>query len=201
MQFDNIVQCYNKTAGTNTCDYILLHHTGGGDYSWNLKILSWQTSRKVSCHYLVWIDGKVAKIWKDEEIQRHAGESSRWDKKFMNKYAIGIEIINVWQEFTDIQRSKVRELVNYLIELHKIPQANILRHKDVSPWRKIDPYDTLRNKDYKTFTDYQNSFIPESVTNALKGNSELRHDTNNNDLKKQLNDTNIMIRSLYNIKS
>ena len=200
MQFDNIVPCYNKSSGTNTCQYILLHHTWGGDYSWNLKILSWQTSRKVSCHYLVGIDGKVAKIGKDTDIQRHAG-SGYWDgKNNMNNYAIGIEVINVGTNFTHIQREKVRELINYLMWLHKIQTLNILRHKDVSPWRKVDIYDTFRNNEYQTFTDYQNSFIPKEVTEALDWNSNLRHTTTNNDLKKQLNDTNTMIRKIYNIK-
>lgn len=193
------MQCLNKTAGTNTCEYIILHHTGGGDYSWNLKVLSWQTSRKVSCHYLIGLDWKCAKIWQDKEIQRHAGESSRQGKKYMNRYAIGIEVINIVQWFTDLQRSKLRELVNHLMQLHNIPPQNIIRHKDVSPGRKIDPYDTLRSNEYKTFTDYQNSYVPEEVDKALEWNSNLRHTTTNNDLKKQLNDTNTMIRKIYNI--
>lgn len=199
MNFTDIVQCNKKSKGTNTCEYILLHHTWGGTYSWNLSILSWKTSSYVSCHYLIWGDGKVAKIWEDTDIQRHAGVSEWNGKKYMNKYAIGIECINIWTGFTDIQKNTLRELVNELIAKHKILPTNIIRHKDVSPWRKIDPYDTLWNNEFKTFSAYQNSFIQKEVHEAMIWNSNLRHTIKNNELKKQLNNTNDMIRKIYNI--
>ena len=35
----------------------------------------------------------------------------------------------------------------------------IIRHKDISPGRKNDPDDQLWNNEFKTFSDYQNSYI------------------------------------------
>lgn len=35
----------------------------------------------------------------------------------------------------------------------------IIRHKDIAPRRKNDVADEFWNNEYKTFTDYQNSYI------------------------------------------
>lgn len=77
----------------------------------------------------------------------------------MNKYSIGIEIIWPLPWFTNAQRKSVRELVTSLITELKIPVKRIIRHKDISPGRKNDPDDQLWNNEFKTFSDYQNSYI------------------------------------------
>jgi N-acetyl-anhydromuramyl-L-alanine amidase AmpD len=57
----------------------------------------------------------------------------------MNYHAIGIEIVSkTGHDYTDIQRTAVRELVSYLMTLHKIPKENIIRHHDYDPKRKWD---------------------------------------------------------------
>lgn len=40
-----------------------------------------------------------------------------------------------------------------------IPKDNIIRHKDISPGRKTDIHDSFWNNEFKSFTDYQNSFV------------------------------------------
>lgn len=202
MHFDITTTTKNVTRGTNTCQYIVLHHTGGGSFDGNLKTL---TVWSVSCHYLLGQDWKLAKIWMDEQILRHCGDSQWEGKKMMNPYCIGIEIINDWYNFTDIQRKKVRELVNYLMIVHNIPSKNIIRHKDIAPSRKVDIYDTFRSNEYKTFTEYQNSYNKPMVwideaKNALTWNSALRNKTNDVDLKVLLSQTNTYIRKLYNLQ-
>jgi len=201
MKFDITTTTKNVTRGTNSCTYIVLHHTWWGSFDWNLKTL---TVWAVSCHYLLGQDWKLAKIGNDENILRHCGDSQWEGKKMMNPYCIGIEIINDWYNFTDIQRAKVRELVKYLMIVHNIPSKNIIRHKDIAPTRKVDIYDTFRNNEYKTFTDYQNSFnnVPwiEEAKIALTWNSNLRNKTNDVDLKVLLSKTNTYIRKLYNLQ-
>lgn len=202
MHFDITTTTKNITRGSNSCQYIVLHHTWGGSFDGNLKTL---TVWEVSCHYLLGQDWKLAKIGNDEQILRHCGDSQWEGKKMMNPYCIGIEIINDWYNFTDIQRSKVRELVNYLMIVHKIPSKNIIRHKDIAPSRKVDVYDTFRSNEYKTFQDYQNSYNKpiewlDEAKNALTSNSALRHKTNDVDLKVLLSQTNTKIRTLYNLQ-
>ena len=41
----------------------------------------------------------------------------------------------------------------------KIPVKRIIRHKDISPGRKNDVDDSFWNNEFKTFSDYQNSYI------------------------------------------
>lgn len=200
MQFDKVVQTKNKTPWVNRCQYIILHHTGGGTYEWNINTLS---VGKVSCHYVVWPYGKIAKIWNDKDILWHAGDSTRWNLKGMNNYSIGIEIVNKEKTFTDEQRRSVKELVSYLMQQYTIPSKNILRHKDIAPWRKVDVYDEFWNNQYKTFDEYQRSFEymtaeeKENISNALHHNSRMRSFTSDKELKDLLNKTNTKIREIY----
>lgn len=76
----------------------------------------------------------------------------------MNKYSIGIEIIWPLPWFTDEQRKSVREICEFLMQSLNIPKENIIRHKDISPWRKTDVDDSFWNNEYKTFKDYQDSY-------------------------------------------
>lgn len=204
MMFDKTLPTKNKSAWRNSCQFIILHHTGGWSYEGNVRVLSWQTDRQVSCHYVVWLDGKVTKIGNDTDILRHAGESSRWTLKMMNSYAIGIEVVNDGEKFTDAQRSTVRTIVLELIKTHKIPVTNILRHKDISPKRKVDIYDSFWDWKYKSFADYQNSY-KDTITqvdrwiiqNCLAGNSAMWNLTTNPEIRWLLEDTNNKIRSFY----
>lgn len=181
MQFTDVVPCKNKGKWVNTCKYIILHHCGGGSYKSNLKILSGNTDRQVSCHFLIGPEWEIAKIGTPEEIQRHAGES-RWGKLvWMNQAGIGIEIVDdpKWtgstKRFTDKQRAKVRELVRHLAKAYNIPVENILKHADLtragsakqqlrdgkSSTRKVDADRMLWVGEwYNTFDEYRRSFYP-----------------------------------------
>jgi len=66
--------------------------------------------------------------------------------------------------------------------------------------KNLKPKETCHFED--DGTPYKPQYSIEEMTkvrNALEWNSNLRHTTSNDDLKKQLNDTNIMIRNIYNI--
>ncbi len=90
----------------------------------------------------------------------------------MNQYSIGIEIIGPLMNggFTDEQRVAVKELVRYLMDAHKIPVDNIVRHRDIAPKRKIDPADTLWSTQYPDWISYKKSFITplQSMTDYIK---------------------------------
>lgn len=148
----------NKTLWINTKQYIIIHHTWTKE--WTIKwVVNTLTTWAVSCHYIVDINSDIYKIWEDNDILWHAWVSSWGKLKNMNNYSIGIEVL--WPSsdwwFPFIQRSKVKELIQELMKLYNIPKENILRHKDISPWRKIDIADTFWNNKYKSWKDYQNS--------------------------------------------
>lgn len=151
------------TKWVNTCEFIIHHHTGTKENT-TKWVLDWLNKRQdyASCHYLINELWEVYKMWNDTDILWHAGTSSWAGKTNLNNYSIGIEIIGPLSNggFTDIQREKFWELVKELCETHNIPKENILRHKDISPGRKVDVADTFWNKDFKTYRDYINSIFP-----------------------------------------
>lgn len=56
----------------------------------------------------------------------------------------------------------VRTLLSYLLKELKLTPDKIIRHKDIAPKRKTDIDDSFFNNEYKTFSDYQNSFTIQS---------------------------------------
>lgn len=130
----------NISKGTNTCEYIVLHHTaviGSG----NIPILLWERWRPVSCHFFIDQKGNSYKLGDPKWILWHCG-SSAWEwRTNMNRYALGIEI--EWPWFTKEQRAEVRKLTQYLMATFRIPKDRVIRHRDISLSGKIDPDNSL----------------------------------------------------------
>ena len=169
-----------KTPGTNTKQFIILHHTGTGKDT--IKgVLDGLYRRKdyASCHIVVDRNGDAYKIGSPDDILWHAGVS-RWGDKFdMNSCSIGIEIVGPDgpEGFTAEQRKAVRDIVQHLMATFGIPKANVLRHADVthkesmnrklwdgkSPARKVDVADSFWKIDRTEFRQYQDSLVPKAA--------------------------------------
>jgi N-acetyl-anhydromuramyl-L-alanine amidase AmpD len=204
MKFDDIVKTKSKSPWVNKKRFIILHHTGGGTYEGNLKVLS--TSWKVSCHHVVW-ENKVAKIWEYDDIVWHAWLSKWWDLSNLNSHSICIEIIDKNKTFNDRQRDTVKQLVYDIAKKYDIPYQNILRHSDVAPGRKIDPYATLWNTRYKTYKEYQKSLImdcsykDEIMLNNLINKFQTEwYLTNSDSVKDHLHELANITRSFLSVK-
>ena len=52
------------------------------------------------------------------------------------------------------------------MERHGIGKRQVIRHKDISPGRKIDVKDSFWNGEYKTFAQYQDSLISNETSNT-----------------------------------
>ena len=96
---------------------------------------------KVSCHYLIDRKGLVMRLVDDDKIAWHAGKS-KW-KNFvnLNKYSIGIELVNKghdfgYEKFTDIQINRLIQLCLKLRKKYKINSSNIVGHSDIAPKEK-----------------------------------------------------------------
>jgi len=147
----------NVTPGLNTKEYIVIHHTGTGRWSLEGIIRRFQTW-PVSCHYTIDEHGIIAQCNTDHDILWHAGTSS-WDgKQGLNRFSIGIELIWPLPWFTDIQRRRLRELVVHLLRTYNLDATRLIRHKDISPGRKVDVDDSLWNGQYQSRTHYQHSY-------------------------------------------
>lgn len=184
----------------------MLHHTGGPGDEQQAKYLA--NSSTVSCHYVVGQEWGIYQIATDDKCVWHAGKwSYQGIVNKMNYYAIGIEIVSEdWKEYTDIQRTAVRDLVSYLMTLHNLPKENIIRHKDYDPKRKRDVWDNFWNPYFKSRDDYRNSYKPKEVEKLtleeqeyfdmiLEWNGKIWNKSKNKDVKDLVHEISNQIRA------
>ena len=122
---------------------IVIHYTGMQSEVDALNRLT-DFKSKVSCHYLINEKGQIISIIPDNYTAWHAGKS-RWGKlSSLNKYSIGIELVNPghnfgYKKFRKKQISSLILLIKKLIKKYNINKKNIVGHSDIAPLRKKDP--------------------------------------------------------------
>ena len=132
-----------KKRSRSKIKYLIYHYTGMKSENAAIKRLT-NLNSKVSCHYLIKINGEIVRMVPDLYVAWHAGISS-WKKDvFLNSNSIGIEISNPGHEygycnFNYKQILSVLSLSKKLIKKYKIKKENILGHSDIAPLRKKDP--------------------------------------------------------------
>jgi N-acetylmuramoyl-L-alanine amidase len=124
-------------------DMILLHYTGMRDAAEALAVLRSPNS-EVSAHYLVFEDGRITQLVKENRRAWHAGVSSWAGETDINSCSIGIEIANPGHDFgypdyPKRQIAAVTALCRSIQTRHTIPPVRVLGHSDVAPARKRDP--------------------------------------------------------------
>ena len=122
---------------------IVIHYTGMQSEVDALNRLT-DFKSKVSCHYLINEKGQIICIIPCNHTAWHAGKS-RWGKlSSLNKYSIGIELVNPghnfgYKKFRKNQISSLIQLIKKLIKKYNINKKNIVGHSDIAPLRKKDP--------------------------------------------------------------
>ncbi len=124
-------------------DILLLHYTGMRSGAAAIDWLA-RAESKVSCHYVVDVDGRVTQQVPEALRAWHAGLSYWAGETDINSCSIGIEIQNPGHEmgyhaFPAAQMSAVAALSRDIVERWAIPAERVLAHSDVAPLRKIDP--------------------------------------------------------------
>lgn len=124
-------------------DMLLLHYTGltSGDLA--LARLC-DPATEVSCHYLVWEDGRIDQLVPEAARAWHAGRASWKGETDVNAMSVGIEIVNAGHDggcppFPAAQIDAVIDLGGDICARHGIVPARVLGHSDVAPGRKQDP--------------------------------------------------------------
>ena len=135
----NIEQRRNGIAPT----VLVMHYTGLPTAKKSIEILS-RPDCKVSCHYVVDIDGRVTQMVAEEMRAWHAGLSSWHGESDLNSQSIGIEIQNIghnqgYPDFPQQQMETVRDLSKDILSRHEILPQNVVAHSDIAPGRKTDP--------------------------------------------------------------
>ncbi|MCE3232232.1 MAG: N-acetylmuramoyl-L-alanine amidase [Rickettsiaceae bacterium] len=124
-------------------DMLVMHYTGMKTGQEAFERLC-DPAAKVSAHYIVYEDGSIVNLVKDEKRAWHAGISCWRGISALNDTSIGIEIVNPghewgYRQFPAEQMEAVLTLSKDLIERHEIEARNVVGHSDIAPGRKEDP--------------------------------------------------------------
>lgn len=131
---------------TGPTDILLLHYTGMASAEQSIRYLASAESR-VSCHYVVDIDGTITQMVPEALRAWHAGVSTWGAETDINSRSIGIEIQNtghpadggVPPAYPDAQIQAVIALGRDIVSRQGIAPQRVLAHSDIAPARKIDP--------------------------------------------------------------
>lgn len=139
-------RCYDAESSLAP-SVIVLHATAGSSYA---GARSAYVTRHVSPHYTVDVDGTIYRNVPEEHCAYHAGASMWRGRKWVNLFAIGIEMVGVntlmdedaaneLPEYPMPQVEAVKALVLDVAKRNRISWKNIVTHAMVSPGRKADP--------------------------------------------------------------
>jgi len=128
-------------------DLLLLHYTGLPTIERALDVLS-RPDCKVSCHYVLDIDGTVIQMVPEAERAWHAGVAYWAGVTDINSCSIGIEIQNLghgagYPDFPEAQMVALEALCRDIVARNSIRPERVLAHSDVAPARKNDPGEKL----------------------------------------------------------
>ncbi len=140
---DKIIEFGQRIDENRKIDVIIVHsvynNSGGDKYDIDLVIKQF-SNYYVSSHYVIGRDGTIYQLVKEKDIAYHAGKSCLPDGRIcVNSCSIGIELITSIDEApTEEQITSLTALVKDIKYRYKINY--ILRHSDIAPDRKTDPW-------------------------------------------------------------
>jgi N-acetylmuramoyl-L-alanine amidase len=137
---------FGVRAGGQPPDCLVLHYTGMPDGASALALLC-NPASQVSCHYLVFEDGRIVQIVAERWRAWHAGRSFWKGETDLNSRSIGIEIVHPGHNRDGMdmppypvpQIAAVVALCGDIVARHAIAGDRVLAHSDIAPGRKIDP--------------------------------------------------------------
>ncbi len=143
MNFSHISNFDKKKRLKRQIKLIVFHYTGMQSKVEAFKKL-YSPKSKVSCHYFIDEIGNITKIVPEKFSAWHAGKSGWKNFKFLNKFSVGIELVNPghdfgYRKFSKKQIHSLKKISKKLIAKYNIIDSNIVGHSDISPLRKKDP--------------------------------------------------------------
>lgn len=135
--------CFEPRRDGAAADMLLLHYTGMASCERAIDWLSRPDSR-VSCHYVIDVDGRITQMVAESERAWHAGLSIWAGECDINSRSIGVEIHNPghdggYPDFPERQMQAVIALGLDVVRRRRIRPERVLAHSDVAPLRKNDP--------------------------------------------------------------
>jgi len=134
-----------RTVQNRNINSIIIHSvfnaSGGDKYDIDLVIKQF-SHYHVSSHYVIGRKGDIYQLVNEKYISFHAGKSSLPDGRMgVNSCSIGIELITTNDSIdspTEKQIQSLTALVKDIKTRYKIKY--VLRHSDIAPGRKTDPW-------------------------------------------------------------
>jgi N-acetylmuramoyl-L-alanine amidase len=138
---------HEQRAGGMSPRLLVLHYTGMASGQIAADWLCNPASR-VSCHYLIDVDGTIIQMVDEDRRAWHAGTSNWHGEIDINSASIGIEIQNLGHsggcpEFPKSQMQRLAVLCLDIMKRHHMKPQDVVAHSDVAPGRKIDPGDAF----------------------------------------------------------
>ena len=132
-----------KTRKLKDIKFVIIHYTGMQSEIESIERLK-DPKKKVSSHYLINRKGQITKMVDERRTAWHAGKSKWKNFTNLNRYSIGIELVNRgyefgYQKFSNIQIKSLIRLCKSLKKKYKIKDEYFLGHSDIAPLRKVDP--------------------------------------------------------------
>ncbi len=129
--------------GVERPDMLIVHYTGMQSCAGAVDWLS-RPEARVSCHYVVDVDGRITQMVAEAARAWHAGVASWAGASDINSRSIGIEIHNPghdggYPDFPAAQVAAVIALCRDILGRNPVPPTHVLAHSDVAPERKNDP--------------------------------------------------------------
>jgi N-acetylmuramoyl-L-alanine amidase len=126
-----------------TASLIVLHYTGMASVDAAIRRLTTPPS-KVSCHYVISLEGTITQLVPEALRSWHAGVSHWRGIDDVNSHSLGIEIQNRgyvagFPPFPDAQIEAVIALCSNICDRTGIPRSEVIGHSDIAPRRKRDP--------------------------------------------------------------
>jgi N-acetyl-anhydromuramyl-L-alanine amidase AmpD len=132
-----------KVVSGRNIDAVIVHSTfnnSGGNFYDLEKIIGQFRRYGVSAHYIIDRNGVIYRLVDEQNISFHAGKCVFPDGSSNgNMRSIGIELMTSFTESpTEMQMRSLLLLVSNIQQREKIKY--VLRHSDIAPERKTDPW-------------------------------------------------------------
>jgi N-acetylmuramoyl-L-alanine amidase len=125
-------------------DVLILHSIGSAVSGEALRTLCAPEVPRVSAHYFVTEEGRVAQLVPETMRAWHAGPSAWAGSNDINSRSIGIEVsvLNKIIDNADFPDAQIEAVINLCLDVagrNLIRPERILAHSDIAPTRKRDP--------------------------------------------------------------
>lgn len=136
---DYIANKMDRDSGTFASgqpDTLVVHYTGTISDGASINAL-YSSKREVSAHFVIKKDGTIVQLMPLNKIAWHAGVSQMGNRKYLNKYSLGIEIVNPGY-LTPTSDGNFITAYNNKVTSDKAVLARHPHERDERYWHKYD---------------------------------------------------------------